>query len=129
MLGKIAYVGLFGLIALCTGCTLPCHPYDHCGPVCDSSSGYCSNIRAGSILEGEAMHPISAAADQGVIEESAVSVQEGSPKIQEYESTKQILSVTDRKVEESETMAKSQSSDTTPNPVLAKPASSKLRWR
>lgn len=42
-----------GLMVLSlAGCTMCCHPYDHCGPVYENGCHSCSQGRVGSILEG-----------------------------------------------------------------------------
>jgi hypothetical protein len=127
MLHKIAYAGILGLVALCVGCTMCCHPYDHNGPVYDNSGQCASNVRAGSILEGADMEAMSTGANHGSIEESTPNIRQGSPRAESIEGATQILSVTDRKLEPSETVAKSQSGDNQPNPSLAQPATVKRR--
>jgi hypothetical protein len=131
---KIAYTGILGLLALCVGCTMCCHPYDYNGPVYDCNGQCASNVRAGSILEGADMEAMSPAVNQGNIKETtpnvrqeSPNVQQGSPKAGEFEGATQILSVTDRKLDPSETVAKSQSSDNQPYPSLAQPAPAKRR--
>jgi hypothetical protein len=47
----------------------------------------------------------------------------------EHEGAKQLLSVTDRKVEESGTLAESDSVDAESRQTVAKSESAKLRWR
>ncbi len=51
-----AMLALSCVLASAAGCTMCCHPYDYCGPVFQGStcSPVCSNVRAGSILEGGA---------------------------------------------------------------------------
>jgi hypothetical protein len=119
MLGKTAYLGFLGLLALSCGCTMCCHPYDNNGPVYDSSGQCVSNIRAGSILADGEMQPM--VEDQGIIQETSSNVQHGSPRTEEVEGATQILSVTDRKVEPSDTMEKSQPEAYRSRPVLAQP--------
>jgi hypothetical protein len=129
MSSKIAYAGILGLIALCVGCTLPCHPFDNNGPVYDSAGQCVSNERAGSILaDGEMQATVE---DQGVIEETTPThVQygppSGNPGGNDVEGATQILSVTDRKVESSETMAKSQPDEANQS-RLAQPTTLKRR--
>ncbi len=127
MLHKIAYAGILGLIALCVGCTMCCHPYDCNGPVYDNSGQCVSNVRAGSILEGGDMEIMPATVDQKSIEETAPNVRQGSPRAEGFEGATQILSVTDRKLEASESLTKSQSIDGQSNPSLAQPAPAKRR--
>ncbi|MGA2796295.1 MAG: hypothetical protein ABSE63_01820 [Thermoguttaceae bacterium] len=127
MLHKIAQAGILGLVALCVGCTMCCHPYDYNGPVYDCNGQCASNVRAGSILEGGDMEIMPATVNQGNIEEKTPNVRQGSPSAEEFEGATKILSVTDRKLEPSETLAKSQSSDDQPNPSLAQPAPAKRR--
>lgn len=134
MLHKIAYAIILGLFAMCVGCTMCCHPYDYNGPVYDCNGQCASNARAGSILEGADMETMSIPVNQGSIEETTPNVRQGSPNVQqgspragEFEGATQILSVTDRKLDPSETLAKSQSSDNQPNPSLAQPAPTKRR--
>jgi hypothetical protein len=122
MLGKNASAVILGLIALCAGCTLPCHPYDYCGPIHDGSGQYCSNVRAGSILADGDMESSSPTADQDVIEENVSNVERGRANVEQYEGVKQILSVTDRKVDESEGLANSQSESNRSRSYLAQPA-------
>jgi hypothetical protein len=127
MLHKIAYAGILGLIALCVGCTMCCHPYDYNGPVYDNSGQCLSNVRAGSILEGGDMETISDSGNQKSIEKSSPNARQGSPRGEEVEGATQILSVTDRKLDTSETVAKSQSGDSQPIPSLAQPAPARRR--
>ncbi len=130
MLGRISFAGILGLVALCVGCTLPCHPYDYCGPVYDRNGQNCSNARAGSILSEGDPQSLSPMENQGVISETTANVQQVSPTVKEVEGARQIISVTDRKVEEStEEVAKSQGEADQSMPVLAQPTSTKLRWR
>jgi hypothetical protein len=128
MVKKLAPLAIIGFIAFCSGCTIPCHPYDYCGPVHDGSGQYCSNVRAGSILNGDTQ-AIPASVDQEVIEEPISQAQPQRPMVQEYEGARQLLSVTDRKVEESESMANAPSEIQESSPVMAQPTSSNLRWR
>jgi hypothetical protein len=134
MLHKITYAGILALLALCVGCTMCCHPYDYNGPVYDGNGQCASNVRAGSILEGGDMETMSPPVNQGNIEETtpnvrqdSPNVRQGSPRAGEFEGATQILSVTDRKLEPSETVAKSQASDNQSNPSLAQPAPAKRR--
>ena len=127
MLHKITYAGILGLIALCVGCTMCCHPYDYNGPVYDNSGQCLSNVRAGSILEGGDMETISDSGNQKSIEKSSPNARLGSPRGEESEGATQILSVTDRKLDTSETVAKLQSNDSQPIPSLAQPAPARLR--
>lgn len=131
MLGKIAFAGFLGLFALCSGCTLPCHPFDYNGPVYDSSGQCVSNARAGSILADGDVQSISTSMDQGVLEETTSNVEQKLPMIEEHEGAKQLLSVTDRKVEEPEAQANSQSESDQSTPLLAQPAMAKhqLKWK
>jgi hypothetical protein len=129
MLGKMAAVGILGLVALCGGCTLPCHPYDYCGPVYDGTGQNCSNARAGSILDGGAMQSLPASTEQTVNEKNASNPKKATPAVEEYEGATQILSVTDRKVDESENLAEPQSEADQSAPVLARPNSTNLRWK
>ena len=131
---KIAYAGILGLLALCVGCTMCCHPYDYNGPVYDCNGQCASNVRAGSILEGADMETTSTPVNQGNIEETTPNIRQespnarqGSPRAGEFEGATQILSVTDRKLGPSETLAESPSSDNQPNPSLAQPAPVKRR--
>jgi hypothetical protein len=119
---KIAIAGIFGLLALCVGCTMCCHPYDNNGPVYDNSGQCLSNVRAGSILEGEEMETVSSPMSQETIEETASNVRQESPSTGEFEGATKMISVTDRKVEPSDTMAKSQSGDNQSHPYMAQPA-------
>jgi hypothetical protein len=86
MPGKMGILGVVAILAFSTGCTMCCHPYDECGPVFNDSSGrsYCSNVRAGSILEGRDA-PVESAASAEIIEESP---QEVSPAPQPLPATK-----------------------------------------
>jgi hypothetical protein len=127
MLHKIAYLGILGLLALCVGCTMCCHPYDYNGPVYDNSGQCVSNVRAGSILEGADMETASTTVNQGSIEKTTPNIPQGSPRTGEFEGATQILSVTDRKLESSETLAESQSSDNQSTPSLAQPAQARRR--
>jgi len=131
MLGKIAFAGFLGLFALCSGCTLPCHPFDYNGPVYDSSGQCVSNARAGSILADEDGQSVSVSSDQGVIEDASSNFKQKSPMVEEYEGAKQLLSVTDQKVEEPEAQANSQPESDQSTPVLAQPATTKhqLKWK
>ncbi len=122
MLRKIAHAGILGLIALCVGCTMCCHPYDYNGPVYDSSGQCLSNGRAGSILEGGDMEAMPANVIKKSVEKTSPNIGQGSPKAEEFEGATQILSVTDRKLEAAENLAKSQPVDGQSNPSLAQPA-------
>jgi hypothetical protein len=132
MLGKNIYAGILGLIILCSGCTLPCHVHDYCGPVYESGQN-CTNFRAGSILADGNVESVSTAPDEGIIEETSSNnepnIEQRSPTVGEYEGATQIVSVTDRKVGESESTAASQGEIEESAPVLARSNSSKLRWR
>jgi hypothetical protein len=140
MLGKNTFLGILGLVVLFSGCTLPCHVHDYCGPVYDSGQN-CTNFRAGSILADGDAALISTAPDEGIIEESASNVesnmesnvesniQRRQPSTEEYEGATQIVSVTDRKVGETESTTESQGEAEQYTPVLARPSTSKLRWR
>jgi len=127
MARKTAYAGILGLIALCVGCTMCCHPYDYNGPVYNSSGQCVSNVRAGSILEGGSMEGAPATEIKKNSEESSPNVRHGVSKAGEYEGAKQLLSVTDRKVGEPEATAKSRIADAQPGPILAQPAPAMLR--
>lgn len=134
MLGRNASVVIVGLLALCAGCTLPCHPFDYNGPVYDGDGQFTSNARAGSILDSGDMQPLSAGPDQsvieeGVVEETASGIERNSPKVAEYEGARQTISVTDRKLEESESLGNSQPDINQSMPIIAQPPSAKLRWR
>jgi hypothetical protein len=131
---KIAYTGILGLVALCVGCTMCCHPYDYNGPVYDCNGQCASNVRAGSILEGADMEAMPPAVNQGNIKETTPNIRQespnalqGLPNTGDSEGATKILSVTDRKLEPSETLAKSQSSDNETYPSLAQPAPAKRR--
>lgn len=103
MLGKLGILGVLALLALTTGCTMCCHPYDNCGPVYESGCGsFCSNARAGSILEGGvAQTKASPFVPEETIEEGP---QQASPTMAPQsvepqpmpESEPQILSAVDR---------------------------------
>jgi hypothetical protein len=127
MARKTACLGILGLIALCVGCTMCCHPYDYNGPVYDNSGQCLSNERAGSILEGGGMEPAPVAGVKKSSEEPSPNVRQGVSKAGEYEGAKQLLSVTDRKVGESETAEKTRATDAQPGPILAQPAPAMLR--
>jgi hypothetical protein len=132
MLHKIACAGILGLLALCVGCTMCCHPYDYNGPVYDDSGQCVSNVRAGSILDGEGMETMSSDVNQGNInpgniKETTPNVKQGSTKAEGSEGATKILSVTDRKVEPSETVTNGRSSDDQSYPSLAQPATAKRR--
>jgi hypothetical protein len=119
MLAKITSLGILGFVVLCTGCTLPCHPYDYNGPVYDSAGNCISDVRAGSILDNGDMHSESAAVGQEVIEENANNSEQGSymsSQPGQYEGATQLLSVTDRKVGET-----GQSEQNEPKPLMAQP--------
>jgi hypothetical protein len=73
------------------------------------------------------MENMSTTVNQGNIEETTPNVRQGSPRAEALEGATQILSVTDRKLEPSETLAKSQLSDNQANPSLAQPAPAKRR--
>jgi hypothetical protein len=118
MLGKTAYLSFLGLIALSCGCTMCCHPFDNNGPVYDSSGQCVSNVRAGSILADGEMQPM--IEDQGIMQETASNVQHGSPRTEEVEGATQILSVTDRKAESSDTLDQSQPEARQARPTIAK---------
>jgi hypothetical protein len=92
MLKKIGLLGVAVVLAVAAGCTMCCHPYDYCGPVYDDSCGepYCSNVRAGSILESGPAH---VAGDEAVEENAeAVSSNDHAPA----ESEPRMLSAADR---------------------------------
>jgi hypothetical protein len=129
MMVKITLAGILSLLAFCTGCTMCCHPFDSCGPVYDGCGQCGSNVRAGSVLPGGAIHSSLVAADQNEIEVTAPSVEQKSPMAGEHEGATQILSVTDRKLEESEALTGSQPDDEQSSPILAQPTQKKLRWR
>jgi hypothetical protein len=93
MLRKIGLLGVAVVLAVAAGCTMCCHPYDNCGPVYDDSCGepYCSNVRAGSILESG---PARVAHDEAVEENAeAVSSNDRAPAA---ESEPRRLSAADR---------------------------------
>jgi hypothetical protein len=103
MLEKLGILGVLALLILSSGCTMCCHPYDQCGPVYEDSCGaFCSNTRAGSILDGGvAQTKASPFVPEGTIEEGP---QQGSPTMAPQsvepqpvpESEPQILSAVDR---------------------------------
>jgi hypothetical protein len=130
MLARIGFAGMLGFAALCTGCTLPCHPYDYRGPVYDCNGQYCSNVRAGSILTEGGPQSFTPVEDQEVISEAAADVRQAAPEVGEAEGARKIISVTDRKVGESaQKLANTHDEGDQSMPILAQPASSKLRWR
>ena len=122
MLHRIAFAGILGLIALCVGCTMCCHPYDCNGPVYDNSGQCVSNVRAGSILEGGDMEVTPANVINKGSEETSPNIRQGSPRADASEGATQIISVTDRKVQAPENAAKSPSVDSQTGPSLAQPA-------
>jgi hypothetical protein len=131
MFNKAASAGILGLIVLCTGCTMCCHPYDYCGPVYEGCGQCGSNVRAGSILPGGGGQALSVNPEQDIDESTTPSIEQGTPNVEEYEGATQILSVTDRKVEDSQEIAKSLPAGERSAPVLAQPVPAKrqLQWR
>src|SRR3972149_1711971 len=118
---------VMGLVAFCAGCTMCCHPYDYCGPVYDNCGQCGSGARAGSILPLNTKHSLLVAGDQKGMEVAAPSVEQESPTVDEYEGASQILSVTDRKVEDSQVSEKSPAANNKSEPILAQPAQVKRR--
>jgi hypothetical protein len=116
MLGKKSIASFAGLLVLCAGCTLPCHPFDYNGPVYDGSGQCISNNRAGSILDNGEIQNEAVIEDQSVIEDTSHNVNPRSTSPGEYEGARQLLSVTDRKVGESEQSVENQA-----NPMMAQP--------
>jgi hypothetical protein len=73
---KAIILGVLYILAISQGCTMCCHPYDNCGPVYDASCEgrpYCSNNRAGSILENPPAS-VETLAPEGAVEENEESV-------------------------------------------------------
>jgi hypothetical protein len=98
MFGKIASAALLGLLLMSAGCTLCCHPYYDCGPVYDG--GQCSNVRAGSILtDGDYSIPPQTVRHETTTQDSTPDYQNAPSSAEETEGNMQILSVTDRKVD------------------------------
>ncbi len=127
MLVKIASAVILGLVAVCMGCTMCCHPYDYCGPVYDGCGQCGSNGRAGSILPGNSRQPLSVATREDGIEVNAPDGEQYSPGVEQSEGATQILSVTDRKVEDPGFIAKSQPMAGQSKPTLAQPTPAKRR--
>jgi hypothetical protein len=107
MLGKIGILGIIVLLVSSSGCTMCCHPYDNCGPVFDEASGrsYCSQTRAGSILEGGAAQPAPASSEQ-IIEESPQGVSSVTQPQPKTESEPRMLSEIDRRAGQTTTTPK-----------------------
>jgi hypothetical protein len=125
MLGKTTYMCTLGLLVLSFGCTMCCHPYDNNGPVYDSCGQCASNVRAGSILaDGEMQTTVE---DQGMVQESTPNLQIRSHSAEDVEGATQLLSVTDRKVESSETLAESQPQANQPR-TASQPTPAKRRY-
>ncbi|MCC6125260.1 MAG: hypothetical protein IT426_09880 [Pirellulales bacterium] len=114
MLGKLGFLGVLAILASATGCTMCCHPYDNCGPVFDESSGrgYCSNVRAGSILEERAVS-VDPADSEEIIAESPQGVSSTMQRLPMAESEPRMLSTTDRKVGETAAVSKTHTSSRT----------------
>ncbi|HEY4761591.1 MAG TPA: hypothetical protein VIH42_13500 [Thermoguttaceae bacterium] len=124
MFGKFASAGVLGLLALCVGCTMCCHPYDYSGPVYDSSGQSISDVRAGSILIGGPMQQSYMTAAPDMIVESTPVIEQDSSPVEEYEGATQILSITDHKVEDTEEPANTQPESEESQPILAQPIQS-----
>jgi hypothetical protein len=76
MIYKVGILCILFILAISQGCTMCCHPYDNCGPVYDASCEgrpYCSNSRAGSILENPPAS-VETLAPEGMAEENEESV-------------------------------------------------------
>lgn len=125
MLRKIAPLALLAILGLSVGCTLPCHPFDYNGPVYDSAGNCISNNRAGSILEDGQVQYESVPVAQEAIEEPASDNYQGQytpGQPGDYEGATKILSVTDRKVDETGPSDESQ-----PRQLMAQPATKTYR--
>jgi hypothetical protein len=114
MIEKIGILGILVVLAFSTGCTMCCHPYDNCGPVYDDSScgSYCSNVRAGSILENPPVAVTSANSEE-VIEESSQDVISTTQPLPATEREPRILSAADLKVGQKAVASKKQTTHRT----------------
>jgi hypothetical protein len=134
MLGKL---GIAGVVAVCllsaTGCTMCCHPYDNCGPVYDEASGrsYCSQSRAGSILDGGAAKPAAVDTNE-VIEETPQQVSSAAEPKSANDIEPRRLPTTDRKAVQTATTSKPAAPKTSTTRRVVKQAgdpSNQSRWR
>jgi hypothetical protein len=134
MLGKL---GIAGVVAVCllsaTGCTMCCHPYDNCGPVYDEASGrsYCTQSRAGSILDGGAAKPAAANSEE-IIEEAPQQVSSAAKPQYATEIEPRRLPTTDGKAVRTAAAPKSATPKTSANRRVIKQAgdpSNQSLWR
>jgi hypothetical protein len=128
MLNKIAFAGILSLIVMCSGCTVPCHPYDYCGPVYDGCCDQCNiTSRTGSILSDGDIQPASAVPPEEMIPESVSNGEQNAPVAGEYEGATHLLSVTDRKVDDSEVTANTRPAAAEPQLISAQPTAVRHR--
>jgi hypothetical protein len=129
MLRKMGMLGVVAVLACASGCTMCCHPYDNCGPVYNEASGrpYCSDARAGSILENRAA-PVVPTGTEEVIETSPQGVSSATQRLPAIESEPRILSMTDRKAGQATDASKTQTARRPVKPADDNADSKVWRW-